>query len=52
VKSPPKFRARNRFEPTLPMESPRVQSPFAHPRCYRELGRHKFSPGTTLTSPS
>ena len=30
------------------MEPPSVQSPFAHSRCYRELGRHDLSPERTL----
>src|SRR5580704_2329894 len=30
------------------MEPPSVQSPFAHSRCYRGLGRHELPPGRTL----
>jgi hypothetical protein len=30
------------------MEPPRVQSPFAHSRCCRELGRHELPPERTL----
>src|SRR3984893_15257333 len=30
------------------MEPPSVQSPFAHARCYRDLGGHELPPGRTL----
>jgi hypothetical protein len=30
------------------MEPPSVQSPFAHSRCYRDLGRHELPPRRTL----